>query len=189
MALDHPTPPEGARLLEEWPKAPSMNKLRLCLEALSMSPGLYELGGGQLCVLGIRREITLAVEVRYDPGKTPSGRFSAKFAGAKVHDPVGVVVDSYVDYSIGKRDAKMLHLTEEKARKLGDRRNAEYNTGDHATFKVAMFSTPTALNTWLDEWLDLLKIEHKRQSPQKKPKPTNADLLMGATWSQKGALS
>ena len=179
--------PEGARPLkaEDRPKLTSVNKLIACLEALGATVRTLWLGGGQLCVLGIRAEIQLAVEARYDMGETPKGAPSAKFAWAKVHDPIGIVRNLEFDYTIGPRDQKNFGIPLEHAEKLSAKRNAEYNDGAQHTFKVAMFTSAGDLNEWLDEWIDTLGVDHKKQSAKKgktKTEKNTEAVLTGGIW-------
>ena len=175
--------PEGATEMPVWPKTTPINKLTACLEALGMEVSLYELGGGQLAVLGVRAEVKLALEARYDLGLTPTGKPSSKFLYARVADPIGIVVNLEFDYTIGPKMQKEQGIRPEPAKELGDRRNREYNDGGQAVFNVAMLPNAAAMNEWLDDWLDTLKVDHKRQSAKKKAKPTDLDLMMGATWA------
>jgi hypothetical protein len=150
-----------------------------------MQPSIWRLGGGQLAVLGVRAELTLAIEARFDMGETPTGKVSAKFAGAKVHDPIGIVRNLEFDYSINKPNAKRLGLVDSEARRIGDKRNAEYNDGGQHRFIVADMATASEMNEWLDEWLDTLKIDHKRQSAKKRATKTEKNelaILTGGTW-------
>ena len=177
--------PPGATRIEKAPKAATLTKLVACLDALGMQPSIWRLGGGQLAVLGVRAELTLAIEARFDIGETPTGKVSAKFAGAKVRDPIGIVRNLELDYSINKPNAKRLGLTDDKARQIGDARSAEYNDGGQHRFMVADFSTASEMKEWLDEWLDTLKIDHKRQSAKKRATKTERNelaLLTGGTW-------
>jgi len=179
------TAPPGATRIEEAPKATTLTKLVACLDALGMQPSIWRLGGGQLAVLGVRAELTLAIEARFDMGETPTGKVSAKFAGAKVHDPIGIVRNLEFDYSINKPNAKRLGLVDSEARRIGDKRNAEYNDGGQHRFTVADFATASEMNEWLDEWLDTLKIDHKRQSAKKRATKTEKNelaILTGGTW-------
>lgn len=180
-----PPPPPGAERLDAPPKATGITKLVACLGALGMSPSVWRLGGGQVLVFGMREELRLALEARFDMGETPSGRVSAKFAGAKVHDPVGIVRNLEFDYSINKPEAKRRGMKPEDAKRRGDELNAAYNTGDQYRTKVAHFFTSSEMNEWLDEWLDLLKLDHKRQSAKKRATKTERNelaLLTGGTW-------
>lgn len=176
--------PVGSTRIEEWPPAPALKKLRLCLEALSMNPRAWVLGGGQLAVLGMRSDLQLAVESRYDLGETPTGKPSAKFSGAKVLDPIGIMRNLEFEYAISKPNAKRLFMSETDALRLGNRRNALYNDGGQARLRMAYIDTSTELNEWLDDWLDALKIDHKKQSANRKVKKvqTDLDLMMGDTW-------
>lgn len=177
--------PPGAARLKEAPKATAITKLIACLDALGMQPSIWRLGGGQLAVLGVRAELTLAIEARFDIGETPTGKVSAKFAGAKVHDPIGIVRNLEFDYSINKPEAKRRGMKPEDAKRRGDELNAAYNTGDQYRTKVAHFFTSSEMNEWLDEWLDLLKLDHKRQSAKKRATKTERNelaLLTGGTW-------
>lgn len=179
------TAPPGATRIEEVPKATTLTKLVACLDALGMRPSIWRLGGGQLAVLGVRAELTLAMEARFDMGETPTGKVSAKFAGAKVHDPIGIVRNLEFDYSINKPNAKRLGLIETEARRIGDERNARYNDGGQHRFIVADMATASEMWGWIDEWLDVLKIEHKRASS--KPRQTRAEsneqaILSGGAW-------
>lgn len=179
------TPPPGAEQLEEWPKASNLNKLSACLVALGMDTSMWRLGGGQLVVLGVREELLLAVEARFDLGETPTGKLSVKFAGAKVLDPIGVIRNVEFDYSINKPNAKRLGLTPENAKKLGDARNREYNDGGQQRLNIADFATSGELNEWLDEWLGVLKVDHKQQSAKKratKAEKNELAILTGGTW-------
>lgn len=179
------TAPPGATRLEETPKAATLTKLVACLDALGMQPSIWRLGGGQLAVFGMRSELTLAIEARFDMGETPTGKVSAKFAGAKVHDPIGIVRNLEFDYSINKPNAKRLMLSEAEARLRGDARNREYNDGGQHRFIVADMATASEMNEWLDEWLDTLKIDHKRQSAKKratKAEKNELAILTGGTW-------
>lgn len=172
-------------MLAEWVAATSTKKLALCLEALGMAVSMWRLGGGQLAVLGVRQDLKLAVEARYDLGETAAGKPSAKFAGAKVHDPIGIVRNLEFDYSISKANIKRLFMKESDAKALGGQRNAEYNDGGQHRTHSADFNTSTELNEWLDEWLQVLKIDHKKQSATRKPKKvqTDLDLLNGEAWN------
>lgn len=177
--------PPGATRLEDWPKTVAIGKLRAALDALGMSPTLWRLGGGQTVVFGVRQELRLAIEARFDVGETPTGRASAKFTGAKVHDPIGIVRNLEFDYSINKPNAKRLGLVDAEARRIGDKRNAEYNDGGQHRFIVADMATASEMWGWIDEWLDVLKIEHKRASS--KPRQTRAEsneqaILSGGAW-------
>ena len=177
--------PPGSTRIEEAPKAATLTKLVACLDALGMQPSIWRLGGGQLAVLGVRAELTLAIEARFDTGETPTGKVSAKFAGAKVHDPIGIVRNLEFDYSINKPNAKRLGLVDAEARRIGDKRNAEYNDGGQHRFIVADMATASEMNEWLDEWLDTLKVDHKRQSAKKRATKTEKNelaIMTGGTW-------
>ena len=178
-------PPPGAEQLETAPKATGITKLVACLDALSMSPTLWRLGGGQVLVFGMREELQLALEARFDMGETPSGRVSAKFAGAKVHDPVGIVQNLEFDYSINIPEAKRRGMKPEDAKLRSDELNVTYNTGDQHRIKVAHFFAANEMWIWIDEWLDLLKIDHKRASskPRATRRESNEEAIMsGGTW-------
>lgn len=175
--------PPGAEALDVVPKAAALNKLLPCLTALGMEVSTWTLGGGEIAVLGLRGDIRMAIEARFEMGVTPKGGVSCKFVAAKVLDPIGIVTNLEFDYSIGPKRQKELHMLPEQAEKRGNYLNHEYNDGAQFVSKMATFSTSGAMNEWLDEWLDTLKIDHKRQSPKKKPKPTNLDLMMGAQWT------
>lgn len=164
------------------PKTTAINKLASCLTALGMNIEYGQLGGGQFAILGSRADLRLAIEVRYDTGETPTGKPSSKFAWARVRDPIGIVSNLEFDYSIGPKRQKELGMTADIAERRGAELNARYNDGAQATSHTAHFSTAGEMNEWLDEWLDTLKIEHKRQSPKKKAKPTDLDLMLGASW-------
>ena len=179
------TAPPGATRIEETPKAATLTKLVACMDALGMQPSIWRLGGGQLAVFGMRSELMLAIEARFDMGETPTGKVSAKFAGAKVHDPIGIVRNLEFDYSINKPNAKRLMLSETEAKLRGDARNREYNDGGQHRFIVADMATASEMWGWIDEWLDVLKIEHKRASS--KPRQTRAEsneqaILSGGAW-------
>lgn len=180
------TAPPGATRIEEVPKATTLTKLVACLDALGMRPSIWRLGGGQLAVLGVRAELTLAIEARFDMGETPTGKVSAKFAGAKVRDPIGIVRNLEFDYTVGKQRAKyVLHITVAEAERLSNRLNAEYNDGAQQRLVVADFRTATEMNEWLDEWLDTLKVDHKRQSAKKRATKTEKNelaIMTGGTW-------
>lgn len=178
-----PEPPPGARVLDTFPAAAAPKKLDACLRAMGMSVSWWGLGGGQVCCLATRPELQLAVEVRYDPGETPTGKVSAKFAGARVLDPIGIVQNLEFDYTIGPKRQKELGMLPAVAEQRGNELSATYNDGGQHVSNRAEFATAGALNEWLDDWLDTLKIDHKRQSPQKKAKPTDLDMMMGAEWS------
>lgn len=177
--------PPGATRLDVAPKATAITKLVSCLDALGMQPTAWRLGGGQLAVLGLREDLRLVAEVRFDLGETPTGKVSAKFAGAKVRDPIGIVRNLEADYAINKPNAKRLFLSEEDARRIGDERSRTYNDGAQHRFTVADFGTASELNEWLDEWLDMLKSDHKRQSARKratKAEQNELAIMTGGTW-------
>ena len=178
--------PPGATQLDAAPKATAITKLVACLDALGMHPTVWRLGGGQLAVLGLREDLRLGAEVRFDLGETPTGKVSAKFAGAKVHDPIGIVRNLEADYAINKQNAKRLFLSEEDARRIGDERSRAYNDGAQHRFTVASFGTASELNEWLDEWLDTLKIDHKRQSAKRrttKAEKNEVAIMSGGIWN------
>ena len=180
-----PPPPPGAERLDVPPKATGITKLVACLGALGMSPSVWRLGGGQVLVFGMREELQLALEARFDMGETPSGRVSGKFAGAKVHDPVGIVRNLEFDYSINIPETKRRGMRPEDAKRRSDELNATYNTGGQHRTKVAHFFTASEMWIWVDEWLDLLKIDHKRASskPRKTRGEVNQEAIMsGGTW-------
>lgn len=179
--MDH-TPP-GARPLDTFPDAAAPKKLDACLRAMNMRVFWWELGGGQACCIATRPELRMAVEVRYDVGETPTGKVSAKFAGARVIDPIGIVVNLEFDYSIGTNRRKDLGMLPEVAERRASELSAAYNDGAQHVSNRANFATASSLNEWLDDWLDTLKIDHKRQSAKKKPKPTDLDMMMGADWN------
>lgn len=162
-------------------KPPSaIKKLMECLQALGLSPDTFN-GGKSVLVFGRRRDMGLAVQVRYVVGTSPTGKPSAKFVEAKVLDPIGIPVSLDVDYDYNKAELKNYGYPIEYAKKLANARKLEYNGGQWIR-NVVEFSTATALNEWLDDYLDLLKIDHKRQSPAKRVKPTDLDLMMGEQW-------
>ena len=174
--------PHGAIEIDTPPKTTAVNKLSACLLALGMEVRYFTLGGGQLAVLGLRAEIRMAIEARYDIGETPTGKPSSKFAGATVADPIGIVKNLEFDYEIGPKMQKEQGIMPEPARKLSARLNAQYNDGAQMTVNVASMATASDMNEWLDEWLDTLKVDHKRQSAKKKARPTDLDLMMGESW-------
>lgn len=180
-----PPPPPGAERLEEWLKAASLNKLTACLLALGMQTSMWRLGGGQLAVFGIRNELRLAVEARFDLGETPTGKLSAKFAGARVHDPIGVVRNLEADYSINIPEAKRRGITKSEAERREAVLNHAYNDGSQARLTVAGLDTASELNEWLDDWIGLLKVDHKQQSAKKRATKTERNelaILTGGTW-------
>lgn len=176
-------PPVGGEFVEIPPKTSAINKLVACLQALGMNVVHGAMGGGGHSVLGYRGDIKLAIEVHYEMGISPTGRASSSFEHAKVYDPIGLIVNLEADYSIGAARRKELGLTEDQALARGNRLSATYNDGAQYNINTTMFHTAGAMNEWLDDWLGVLKIDHKRQSPVKKAKPTDLDLMMGAEWT------
>jgi hypothetical protein len=176
--------PPGAKRLDVPPSTPGTNKLIACLTALGMKPTCWRLGGGQLAVLGIRPELRLAVEVRYATGTSPTGKDSASFVSAKVHDPIGIVRNLEADYSINKPNAKRLFMSDEKALSLAAERSRKYNDGGQAVMKIASMESASELAEWLDDWIDTLGIDHKKQSAIRKPKveQTVTQLLDQGEW-------
>lgn len=163
--------------------APTMKKLIDCLEALGMNPGTYFGGPDSVLVFGKRDDLRLAAQVRYSIGETPTGKPSAKFVSARVHDPVGIVENLEANYYYNKAEIKQQGLLPDYAEKLGQERSARYNDGAQYRKMIADFHTAGEVNEWLDDWLETLSIDHKRQSAKKKERPTEADLLKGAEWT------
>lgn len=177
------TPP-GAEKLPGVPPGASVKKLAGALVAIGMEVSGYRLGGGEMALFGIRKELMLAIESRYIPGETPKGGVSMKFAGAKVHDPIGIPRNLEFDYTIGAQFAKDQGYSEERARRMGQRRNANYNDGQQVVESVVLFKTAGELSTWVDEWIDTLKVEYPHITPKKKPKATDLDLMLtNETWT------
>lgn len=163
--------------------AQAMDKLMKCLSALDMSPDTFCGGSDSIIVFGKRDDIRLAVQVRYTVGTSPTGRPSAKFVDAKVFDPIGIVENLEANYYYGIGEIKNYGYLKPVAEALGQERSARYNDGAQWRHNIAEFTTSGELNAWLDEWLEALKIDHKKQSAVRKSKPTDIDLLRGATWT------
>lgn len=169
--------------LIDLPNPPaSIKKLLACMTALGMNPSVYGGGEDSILIFGKRDDLKLACQARYTIGVTPKGAKSAKFDGAKVHDPVGIVENLEADYYYNKPEMKSQGILPQNAERIGQERSARYNDGAQWRKMVADFSTAGKLNEWLDEWIDLLKVDHKKQSAVRKAKPTEFELLKGADW-------
>lgn len=147
------------------PKSPTLKKLIGGLEAIGCAVQCYG-SESHFSVVAARNDIRLAAKVNFQIGETPSGGVSYKFMDAKIIDPVGIIKNLEFDYSVNKSEAKAYGYTAEEAKKRGDRLNREYNDGAQWRLPTAWLETATELYGWIDEWLDLLKIEHKRLSPK-----------------------
>ena len=160
------------------PKSPTMKKLIGGLEAIGCATQCYG-NESNVSVIAVRKDIKLAAKVNFELGKTPSGGVSVKFLGGKVIDPVGIVKNLEFDYSLGKSDMKQYGYLPDQAKKRGGRLNYEYNDGAQWRVPIAWMDNATELYNWIDEWLDLLKVDHKRLSP--KPKARKS-LIPNGEW-------
>lgn len=149
----------------EWlPKVAAVTKAFAAMEAIGLRPAPFTNPAGTLLLFGKRADLRLALEVRYTLGETPTGKPSAKFAGAKVCDPIGVIRNLEADYSIDKRYAKSLGLSDEKRTLIEQRRSAEYNDGGQGRFVVAAFTKVGELAEWLAEWQELLAPKERKEA-------------------------
>lgn len=120
----------------------------------------------------------------YYLGKGAEGN-TASFESARVHDPLGIDVENWVDYTVDKTRAKALNWTEEMRIQMGMAMNAQINDGSMRKEHVRHYFTGGDFTGWLDEYLALKGI--KPLTPQRKPKVTAEEresaLLDGTEWN------
>jgi hypothetical protein len=170
---------------------------RAWLVVNDVSPVLYVADGEDYSAGDVRFEGYVArqytVEARHPQhrmgfqahylGKGPDGS-TASFESARVADPLGILVENWVDYTLnpvpGEKPA-------EKERRIqeGMAMNRRINDGSDRTEHVRYFTAGGDFTRWFDEWLGQKGI--KPLTPQRKPKETPEDresaLLNGGEWN------
>ncbi len=177
----------GAKEVKENQSTATIKKYVKCFKALGMEVQEYELGGGQRYIIGTIDKLRLAADVRFNMGETATGKLSSSFDSAKVKDPIGVVRNLCADYSINKVEAKRVGITTQHASKISNMRSLEYNDGSQYAVNVSNFYTASDFNEWLDDWISLLKIDHKSMSAKKratKEERNNLAIMNGGLWEE-----
>lgn len=111
-------------------------------------------------------------------GKGAEGK-TAGFESARIADPLGILVENWVDYTLASRAGEK-DFEREYRIQMGEAMNRRINDGTDRVERVRYFYTGGDFTRWFDEWL--VKKDIKPLTPQRKPKATEADLIGGAEW-------
>lgn len=90
------------------------------------------------------------------------------FMGGRIIDPAGKEVGTSINYYYGPGQIKNFGYTKEYAEKVGQERTARYSAERWTVtrWKVATFSE---LTEWIDDLIDLLKVDYPKITAKRKP--------------------
>lgn len=106
------------------------------------------------------------------------------FHGARVVDPVGLPKELRVDYSYGVKEAQGFGYSKEYVAETSARRDAEYNDGYTIVKHKYPIATWGGLTQWIDDLIDLLKVDYPKISAKPKAPKKQKSLLddFGKDW-------
>lgn len=97
------------------------------------------------------------------------------FHTARVIDPVGKEVELRVDYSYGKKEAENYGYLPEYAEKMLQERDYRYNDGETYNLTRWRMQTWGEFSKWIDDMIDVFKVDHKKISTVRKPKAAKTE--------------
>ena len=98
------------------------------------------------------------------------------FMGGRIIDPAGKEMASTVSYYYGAGEIKNYGYTKEYAEKVGQERTARY-AGETWTVDRWVVKTFAELTEWIDDLIDLLKVDYPKITTKKKAKATEEDVM------------
>lgn len=90
------------------------------------------------------------------------------FMGGRIMDPGGKEIFPTVSYHYGAGEIKNYGYTKEYAEKVGQERTARYANGSWTVDRWPV-KTFAELTSWIDDLIDLLKVDYKKISTVRKP--------------------
>ncbi|QDK03304.1 hypothetical protein SEA_HUBBS_62 [Microbacterium phage Hubbs] len=109
------------------------------------------------------RHLALPDELAFDAS------WADGFMGARIIDPAGKEVELHADYYYGAGQVKNFGYTTEYAEKVGQERTARYNDGETMTVTRWEVKTFAEFTAWIDDLIDLLKVDYPKISTKRKP--------------------
>ncbi|AXC37920.1 hypothetical protein SEA_JACKO_62 [Microbacterium phage Jacko] len=97
------------------------------------------------------------------------------FMGGKLIDPAGKAIELRANYYYSPGQVKNLGYTSEYAEKVGQERTFRYNDGEEMIVTRWRIETYGELTAWIDDLIDLLKVDYPKITTKRKPKPVKTE--------------